>query len=135
MAEFIFPLRVYIEDTDMMGVVYHANYFNYFARARSEWAEQTGFGIDWQNAQEIYFPVHSAKIEYLKPALLHQCVEVVSQIKETRRASLVYDQYLRPAGLNDTILCKAEIKIACVGKDLRPRALPDIFTRETQRDY
>ena len=127
MNEFIFPLRIYIEDTDAMGVVYHPNYFNFFARARSEWAEQLGMGVKWQTAEDAYFPVHSATIEYLKPALLHQKVEVVTTILEARRASLVYDQYLRLAGLNGTLLCKAEIKIACVDKHLKPKALPKIF--------
>ncbi|MEO8400387.1 MAG: hotdog domain-containing protein, partial [Gammaproteobacteria bacterium] len=47
MTEFIFPLRVYIEDTDYSGVVFHANYLKYFERARSEWAEIAGFGMQW----------------------------------------------------------------------------------------
>lgn len=122
--EFIFPIRIYVEDTDCGGIVYHPNFFKYFERARSEWADARGQGLEWQRQHGIHFVVHSANIKYLKPAFLHQKLEVVSRIKETRPASLVYDQHLRLADLKDTILCKAEIKIACVDKNLKPCVMP-----------
>ena len=112
--EFIYPLRVHIEDVDFAGVVYHGNYLNYMERARSEWGETMGMGITWQREQRRYFVVHSANIAFLKPARLHEKVEVISKIKMIRPASIVYDQYLRPAGSADKILFTAEIKIACV---------------------
>lgn len=125
MNEFIFPLRVYVEDTDHGGVVYHANYLRFFERARSEWAEQLGFGAHWQREQKIYFPVRNAVLEYLKPAKLSDRVEVVSRVKSVRKASFVYEQYLRSAVANDTILCRGEIKLACVTHDLHPCGLPE----------
>jgi acyl-CoA thioester hydrolase len=124
MSEFIYPLRVYIEDTDCTGVVYHANYLNYFERARSEWAEKIGMGLEWQQSQSIFFTVRYAKLDYLQPALAHQQIEVVTRIAVVRPASLVYEQYLRLAETIDTILCKAEIKIACVNRQMRPCGLP-----------
>ncbi len=125
MNHFIFPLRAYTEDTDYGGVVYHANYLKYFERARSEWAEQLGFGSDWQREQGIYFPVRHVRIDFLKPARLHDQLEVVSEIREIRSASLVYAQHLRLAEAKDTILSKADVRVACVGQDFRPRTLPD----------
>ena len=124
--EFIYPLRVHIEDVDFAGVVYHSNYLNYLERARSEWAEEIGIGIHWQRAHGIYFPVHSANLIYRKPARLHENVEVVSRIKSIRPASIVYDQYLRAKDSPDKILFTAEIKIACVDLDLRPTPIPEI---------
>lgn len=121
--EFIFPIRVYVEDTDCGGIVYHANFLKYFERARSEWADHRGQGLEWQRERGIHFVVCYANLKYIKPAFLHQKLEVVSRIKEKRPASLVYDQHLRLADVKDTILCKAEIKIACVDKDLRPTLL------------
>lgn len=129
MMSFIFPLRVYIEDTDLGGIVYHANYLKFFERARSEWAEQIGWGIDWQREQGVFFTVRYANVEFLKPALVHQKVEVVSRITQVRSASMIYEQHLRLVETPDTILCKAEIKIACVDNTLRPRALPDGLTQ------
>lgn len=127
MIEFIYPLRVYIEDTDYSGIVYHANYLKYFERARSEWAEQSGLGIEWQQAQGVYLIVRHALIDYLKPAQLHQQVEVVTQIVEFRKASLIYDQYLRSKDLPDIILCRGEFKIACVDQNFKPCAIPKFF--------
>lgn len=137
MTEFIFPLRVYIEDTDILGMVFHANYLKYFERARSEWAEHVGMGIDWQRKEGVYFPVRSIKIDYFRPAQLHQMVEVVTRLIKVRPASMLYEQHLRPKDLNDTILCKAEVKIACVDLDLRPCPLPDSILQsymENERD-
>ena len=125
MNEFIYPLRVHIEDTDFGGVVYHSNYLNFFERARSEWAEEIGAGITWQREHGILFPVHSASILFLKPARLHEKLEAVSVIKQVRHASIVYDQYLRLAAEPDKILCRAEIKIACVDTNMHPRAIPE----------
>lgn len=130
MNSFVFPLKVYIEDTDYAGVVYHSNYLKFFERARSEWAEQLGFGMLWQREQAIYLPVHSIKIDFLKPAKLNDQLEVVSRIIKLKKASLVYDQYLRLCSVPDTILCRAEVKIACVDKSFRPQALPSCLLHE-----
>lgn len=123
----IFNLRVYIEDTDYGGVVYHANYLNYFERARSEWAEEIGCGIEQQKQLKIYFPVRYANVEYLKPARVSEQLQVISKIISIRKASLIYQQYLRPRDSTDTILCQAQIKIACVDYAMRPQALPTFF--------
>lgn len=130
MNEFIYPFRIYIEDTDFTGIVYHSNYLKYFERARSEWAEASGYGIEWQRDKGILFAICSIKVDYLKPAYLNQQLEVVTRIKEVRPASMLYDQYLRSRERPDTIICKAEIKIACVDLNLRPRTLPDIIYGE-----
>jgi acyl-CoA thioester hydrolase len=126
MNKFIYPLRVHIEDTDFAGVVYHSNYLNFMERARSEWLEEIGLGIIWQREHKIYFPVHSVYIEYIKPARLHEKVEVVSSIRELRRASIVFDQCLRLTDSPDKMLSKAEVRIACTDETMRPRAIPEV---------
>lgn len=130
MSEFIFHLRVYIEDTDYAGIVYHANYLKYYERARSEWVEQKGIGTEWQRNEGVYFPVRSANVEYLKPARLHQQLAVVSRIAEVRSASIIYEQYLHLRDVPATILSKATVKVACVDSQLKPRALPKHWIRE-----
>jgi tol-pal system-associated acyl-CoA thioesterase len=124
MNEFIFPIKVYIEDTDFGGVVYHSNYLKYYERARSEWLESLGLGIDWQMAQKLYFPVRAANLEYLKPARLNAKLEVITRIESMRPTSIVFHQYLRPSQTTDTILSKASITIVCVNPQFRPQALP-----------
>ncbi|OGT37428.1 MAG: hypothetical protein A3F12_02450 [Gammaproteobacteria bacterium RIFCSPHIGHO2_12_FULL_38_14] len=122
---FIYPLRIHIEDTDFTGIVYHSNYLKFMERARSEWAELVGMGLDYQRSHQIFFVVHSVQLFFLKPARLHEQVEVVSRIKVIGGASLTYDQYLRPRHSPDKILCKAEIKIACTDGMMLPSAVPD----------
>lgn len=129
MNTFTFSTRAYIEDTDCGGLVYHANYLKFFERARSEWAEQEGMGLEWQLAQGYYFVIARAELDFLKPAHAHQQLVVVSQIVNLRRASMTYEQYLHPNGLPDTILCRASIVVVCVNKNIKPRPLPDRFVQ------
>lgn len=123
--EFIYPLRVHIEDTDFAGVVYHSNYLNFMERARSEWVHEMGLGIEWQREHKIYFPVFDVHIKFLKPARLHEKIEVVSKITAIKPASIIFDQHLRLAGSPDTLLCTAEVKVACTDYTMRPRSLPE----------
>lgn len=125
MNEHLYPLRIHFEDTDCTGVVYHANYLKFMERARSEWIDSLGIGSDWRESTGIHFLVHSLNIQFIRPARLHDRLEVVSSIQSFRQASIVFDQRLRSDGLPDKILCKAEIKIVCVGKDMLPRAIPE----------
>jgi tol-pal system-associated acyl-CoA thioesterase len=131
--QFIYPLRVHIEDTDYTGLVYHANYLNFMERARSEWVDALGLGMAWQRDHGLYFVMHTANIRFLKPARVHDRLEVVSSITSIRSASLVFDQCLRFAGSPDKLLCKAEIKVACVGENMQPKPLPELPILQTMR--
>lgn len=124
---FTYPLRVHIEDTDCTRLVYHSRYLNFMERARSEWLIQLGFNSDWQKDQGLFFVVKNINIAYLKPAALHDELQIISEIKELRAASLVFRQYLRLSELPDKLLCEAEVKIACVNEDMRPCPLPEIL--------
>jgi acyl-CoA thioester hydrolase len=124
MNEFLFPLKVYVEDTDYAGVVFHSNYLNFFERARSEWIETLGMGIDWQTKQEIYFVIRSAKIDFYKPARLSDRLQVVTRVSHFKRVSMTFEQHLRLSSAPDTILCTAEIRVACLNKQFRPISLP-----------
>lgn len=125
--EDIYPVHTHIEDTDFTGIVYHVNYLKFMERARSAWLRREGFGVEWQNKNHITFVVHSMEIKFLKPVRVHQDLEVVSVMKKINAASLVIEQYLRETKDHSKILCRAEIKIACVSPDgLRPSALPEI---------
>lgn len=126
--QFIYPLRVHIEDTDFGGHVYHSQYLNFMERARSEWLEALGFGMTAQADVGVLFVVHSANIQFIRPAKVHEKVEVISTIKALGRASVIFDQHLRLASSPDKILCRAEIKIACVDAAMRPCAIPEVAT-------
>jgi acyl-CoA thioester hydrolase len=124
MTNFIYPGRVHVEDTVYGGVIYHANYLSYFERARSEWSDQLGFGINWQREQDVLFAVRSANISFLKPGRLHEWLEVTIAIREVRAASIIFHQQLRRKQSPDTILCKAEIEVVTIDSDFRPKRIP-----------
>ncbi len=122
MNEFLMPVRVYIEDTDAGGIVYYVNYLKFMERARTEFFRELGFGKAGANKEGYQFVVHSAQIEYKKPARLDDMLNVSAKLVKLRGASLFFEQEVRR---DDDILSNAEVKIACVdGASLRPVPLP-----------
>ncbi len=122
---FIWPIRVYYEDTDAGGVVYHAAYLHYMERARTEWLRHLGFEQDQLREQTgIIFAVRHATLDYRAPARFNDQLQVITQLTQVRRASLLLTQQVRSVN-TEAILCTGNIKIACVSYPaLRPTALP-----------
>lgn len=122
----VLPLRVYWEDTDASGVVYHANYLRWFERARTEWLRALGYSQDKLMSEVgIAFTVASIEILYRRPARLDDEVEVTTEISELKNVSLTFGQTLRRVGAPDEILAKAGVRVACVdSKTFMPRRIP-----------
>ncbi|WP_300757997.1 tol-pal system-associated acyl-CoA thioesterase [Janthinobacterium sp.] len=119
---FIWNVRVYYEDTDAGGIVYHANYLKFFERARTEWLRATG--IDHQALKQLHdaaLVVKSISTDYHAPAKLDDTLKLTLSIEKLGRASIVF---LQQAWCGDTLLNTARVKIGCVDAALRPRALP-----------
>ncbi len=126
MSEFSWPLRVYYEDTDAGGVVYYANYLRFMERARTEYLRSLGIGQEaLRHEQGVVFAVRSAQLEFLKPALLDDELEVTATLSECRRASVEFAQAIYRCGQRDQALCTAQVRVACVSADaLRPHPIP-----------
>ncbi|HEX4895851.1 MAG TPA: tol-pal system-associated acyl-CoA thioesterase [Solimonas sp.] len=123
---FVFPVRVYYEDTDASGVAYHANYLRWFERARTEWLRALGMGQEALRVDaNVAFTVANLEIAFRRPARLDDLLEVVTRVPQVRRASLVFEQeLLRPA--DGELLARAQARVGCVSAaDFRPAALPD----------
>ncbi|MCH9696492.1 MAG: tol-pal system-associated acyl-CoA thioesterase [Gammaproteobacteria bacterium] len=136
MNHFQWPIRVYYEDTDAGGVVYHANYLRYFERARSEWLRQYGFEQDQLRDQHnIVFAVKSINIEYQSPALFNQALIVDTIISSYRGASITFKQsIINPDTEPTQVLCQAQIVIVCIDIDaFRPCSLPDSIKTELKK--
>ncbi len=120
---FSLPIRVYYQDTDAGGVVYHSTYLNFMERARYEWLRQLGFDIhSLIQLHKVIFMVRSLNIEYLKPALLDDLLHVTAEAVETGSCRIaISQQVLRgPATLVD-----AAVQAVCVGVDsLKPVRIP-----------
>jgi acyl-CoA thioester hydrolase len=128
MSEFAMPLRVYYEDTDVSGVVYHANYLKFFERARTEWLRQ--FGISQEVLRErhgIAFTVANMQIDFLAPARLDDALQVTVDLHKRKRASLEFRQNIRIAVEPQRVLAQALVRVGCVDmRQFRPRALPEL---------
>ncbi|MGB6977537.1 MAG: YbgC/FadM family acyl-CoA thioesterase [Gammaproteobacteria bacterium] len=122
--EFILPVQVFIEDTDMSGAVYHANYLNYMERGRTAWCNALGIRLEQWAYQGIHFVVRQAKVDYLVPAYWNDRLEVVSRIANRSYTYLEYQQQIRQQETKQRIFCEALIKVVCVNQQQKPRRIP-----------
>jgi acyl-CoA thioester hydrolase len=123
MSEFLWPVRVYWEDTDAGGVVYHASYIRYFERSRSEWLRALGLSqAQLAEEQKVLFSVVHLQIHYHRPARLDDLLEVVTRARTAGGASLEFDQQLRRDG---DVVAGGSVLVACVdAASFKPRRLP-----------
>ncbi|MGQ3887792.1 YbgC/FadM family acyl-CoA thioesterase [Legionella sp. CNM-1927-20] len=117
--------RVYIEDTDAMGIVYHANYLRFFERARSEMLRQTGLPLTQLAALDYYFTITDIKLHYYYPARLDDVLSISTFIADKSSCSLLFEQIMEA---KEKLLCQANIKVVCVNKGMKPKRLPDNFS-------
>lgn len=129
---FCWPVRVYFEDTDAGGVVYHANYLRFMERARTEWLRSLGFEQDDLRARfGVQFVVTAAHVDYRRAARFNEQLIVDVIVSEVGRASLRFRQQVR---LENVPVCEAEIRVACVDvMNLKPRPLPREIVAELNR--
>jgi acyl-CoA thioester hydrolase len=120
---FSFPTRVYWEDTDAGGVVYHAQYLAFLERARSEWLRSFGYGQELlRDGHDLVFAVREMRIDFHRPARLDDALQVTVALRRCRRASVVFAQEVRRDG---EVLVAAEVRVAALNAgDFRPRAIP-----------
>lgn len=131
MTDFDWPVRIYYEDTDAGGVVYHAQYLNFMERARTEWLRSLGFEQDVLRAQhQCIFAVHSMQIEFKRPARFNDALIIRNCLVSLSGASLMFEQTIF---CNDELLCQAEVKVACIDAvRFRPMPIPAFMMTELQ---
>jgi acyl-CoA thioester hydrolase len=117
-----FPLRVYYEDTDAGGIVYHANYLRFAERARTEWLRALGLDHPTLLARQgCLFAVRRCRIDFRQPARLDDALVVRTRVAALGGARLGLLQEVRRDGRP---LVTLEVELALVGTGLRPRRLP-----------
>lgn len=118
----VLPIRVYYEDTDAQGVVYHANYLRFAERGRSEWLRELGTNHErLLDEHGIVFAARRCVIDYLAPARLDDLIEVRSTALEIGRTRLVMDQRILRGGEE---IARIEVALVCVGRDGRAVRIP-----------
>ena len=121
---FSHPIRVYWEDTDAGGVVYHAQYLAFLERARSEWLRARGRDQErMRREHDLVFAVRAMQVDFRAPARLDDDLVATAVLRECRNASMVFAQEVRRG---DKLLLSATVRIAVLtASGFRPRPLPD----------
>ena len=122
MSSFRWPIRVYYENTDTGGVVYHAEYLKFFERARSEWLRHLGFEHTQLKADfGLIFVVRELQIKYKQPARFDELLEVVTTVAEVGHSRIVFEQKLQRG---DIVLTAATVEVVSVDSEtFRPTAI------------
>ena len=126
---FSHPIRVYWEDTDAGGVVYHAQYLAFLERARSEWLRARGRDQErMRREHDLVFAVRAMQVDCRAPARLDADLVATAVLRECRNASMVFAQEVRRG---DKLLLSATVRIAVLAAStFRPRPLPETLYDE-----
>ena len=126
-----FPVRVYFENTDAGGVVYHGEYLKFLERARTEWLRHLGF--DHQalaRDHRVVFVVTAASIDFTRPARLDDNVAVSVRLESLGKVRCVFAQEIRR---DDEVLVSARVTVACVtGENFRPTEIPEPLRKKME---
>lgn len=128
MSSFRWPVRVYYEDTDGGGVVYHANYLKFMERARTEWLRSLGFDQTELRAQlGVIFVVREICMKYRRPAAFNDAVDVVTHLLGVGRSLLEFEQVILRG---EETLTEARVEVVCVDAvRFKPVAIPDTIRK------
>lgn len=127
--KFIWPIRVYYEDTDLGGVVYYANYLKFLERARTEWLRARHVEQDELLAEHgVVFVIVEAHIRYHLPARFNEVLDVGVEVSEASRAQIAFEQTIHRG---ESLLVGGMVRAACVdAENFRARRIPsDIVER------
>jgi len=128
---FSFPVRVYYEDTDAGGIVYHANYLKFCERARTEYLRHLGIEQDEYLKQNTGFVVKSMEIDFKVAAKFNDEITVVTEIQRIKRASVEFLQTI--INKKEQPVFVAKVQVACIDlQQMKPSAMPaeilEVFT-------
>lgn len=149
-AEFVWPARVYWEDTDAGGVVYYANYLKFMERARTEWLRAVGIEqIPLKEQHGILLVIAQVEANYRRPARYGDVLQVTCRVIDCGKASLTFAQNIYRAVDDDKnmtnrnitdelqrgeLLLDGRTRVACVDAiSFKPRALPETIVRELKQ--
>ena len=116
-----YPVRVYYEDTDMGGVVYHANYLRYIERARSDWVRKLGNDQNAMRDEGIVWVVRRVEADYLSPAKFEDELVVETEVVSISGVRLTMAQLVRRG---ETEIFRATVTAVCINSAGKPIRLP-----------
>lgn len=140
MNQFIWPVRVYYEDTDAGGVVYYANFLKFYERARTEQLRALGYEQDYLRQERgLVFVVRSVQVDYLRPARFNDELNVSAEVAVLKHSSVEFAQEVtRPASSRTQaeLLSRARVRIVCVDiESFTPRPIPEDIRKRMHNEY
>jgi acyl-CoA thioester hydrolase len=128
---FDWSVRVYFEDTDSGGVVYHSNYLKFMERARTEWLRSLGIDqIKLKQIEQVMFVVSKHSLKYIKPARFNDMLTIKTNTIAIKNFSLWLNQKIFR---EDTLLLDAEVEIACIDAKLfKPKKIPPSIKKQME---
>jgi acyl-CoA thioester hydrolase len=131
---FVWQLRVYWEDTDAGGVVYHSRYLNFFERARTEWLRSRGIEQSrLARDEKLVFAISRMEVDFLLPAVLDDELDVSVHSVSAGRTRLEFSQELTRRS-DGRILSRAQVRAACLDADsFKPARMPDWIQQEVMK--
>ncbi|EPF77308.1 tol-pal system-associated acyl-CoA thioesterase [Acinetobacter rudis] len=128
--QFEFQIRVYMEDTDAGGIVYHANHIRFMERTRTEWLRASGIGHYWHQ-KDYNFVVHKIAVKYMRPILMDDLITVSANVVSCKATSFVLQQNIYRG---EIMLASGEVELACIGANMRPLRLPSEIHELIQKE-
>jgi acyl-CoA thioester hydrolase len=120
----VMEFRIYYEDTDAGGVVYHANYLGFFERGRTEYLRERGLSVADLANRGFIFPVLHLEITYRSAAVLDDLVRVETEILKVGKTSFVLGQQVVRV-LDGMIMATGKVTLVCTSPAMKARRLPD----------
>ena len=117
-------IRIYYEDTDAGGVVYHANYLRYFERARTEYLRERGLSVGELAAQGSIFPVVRMEVDFRAPGRHDDLLRIETEVLEVGKTSFTVGQQAVRA-VDGKLLVDAKVTLVCVNPRMKARRLPE----------
>lgn len=126
-TRFVWPVRVYYEDTDFGGVVYYVNYLKFMERARTEYLRHLGINqVELRRQKNWIFVVTDTSIQFKQPARFEDMLYVTAEVVEVKRVKMCFRQEIFRGSENGDLLTTAMVGAACIDADtLRPQRLPE----------
>lgn len=114
--------RVYAEDVDYMGIVYHANYLSFFERARTEMLRDNHLILSDLLKHNTLFAIYDVNIRYQAPARLDDLLTISSKVQASGACSFLFYQTMQ--NQQEKLLCEAKIQVVCVDSNMKPKRFP-----------
>jgi len=118
--------RVYFEDTDLMGIIYHGRYLYFFERSRTEMLRDHGISLTTLATYDTYFAIRDAHVRYLSPGRFDDLLTIKTSIEAMKGCVILLKQTMN--NQTGTLLAEATIQLVTVNQQLKPKRLPKEIT-------